>query len=468
MKTPSELGKEVESTFLAGVSSNLRTTGSRFIAGSWFRREDHDRGEKVRAAMVDRRIYDRERYASMPHGRGFTIRGFERRWLFGRRVRSVTIASVLAPPGALLDSNDAPPPVSKTDLLDHVRSIRCGERAPHLIGVCSPSGFDDDVWDNPPEFANVKLVLIAPREDGGWRVQAGDGKLDPRLSKLFDPEDAGQKISRVRREVEARSTDLLIGGLSASGLARKLAMPIALVNSALEAIAKENPELRVSKRSGERFLYRGAPLMSDEEDGSMSLAEWIRSLFSKEGEEAKKINVLSERRASLTSRLDRLYEDIGKLEKREAQLLDEGKATSSQVVRRRVASQISRLRKDIARCNTSASMLSKQINVISTHIHNLELAQTGNIAKLPSSEELTQAAVTAEEILEQLGASDELVSDLDVSMAESSLSDDEADIMRELEGDRGEKTAEKGGASSEPLRESGEAKASERRQAQAE
>lgn len=200
----------------------------------------------------------------------------------------------------------------------------------------------------------------------------------------------------------------------------------------------------------------------------MSLAEWVRSLFSKEGEEAKKINVLSERRASLTSRLDRLYEDIGKLEKREAQLLDEGKATSSQVVRRRVASQISRLRKDIARCNTSASMLSKQINVISTHIHNLELAQTGNIAKLPSSEELTQAAVTAEEILEQLGASDELVSGLDVSMAESSLSDDEADIMRELEGDKGEQTAEKGGPSSEPMRQAGEAKAAERRQAQAE
>ncbi len=112
--------------------------------------------------------------------------------------------------------------------------------------------------------------------------------------------------------------------------------------------------------------------------------------------------------------------------------------------KRRIAAQISRQRKDISRSNTSAAILSKQINVISTHIHNLGLAQTGSVAKLPSSDELTEAAVNAEEILEQLAVSDDLVSSLEVSMAESALSDDEAAILAELEGDDTEAASKQG------------------------
>lgn len=434
--------KEIESSYLAGVSAKLKTVGSRLGAGSWFKREEHDQGEKVRATMVDRRIYDRARYSGLPHSRGFTVRGFERRWLFGKRVKSVTIAGVIAPPGPLLDDSEAaPPPVTKAQLIEHLHGLLSDVKAPHLIGVCSPSGFDEAVWQSPPEFGNVKLVLVAPREDGGWRVSAGDQKLDPRLCRLFDPEDVGQKIGRVRREVEARSTDLLTGSVSAGALATGLDLPLPLVNTAFEEIAKKDPELRVSRKSGEAMLYRGAPVMSNEEDGSMSLAEWIKNLFSKAGEEAKKINVLAERRASLSSRLDRMYEDIAKLEKKEEKLLGEGKTTTSKVSKRRVAGQIARLRKDISRCNTSATLLSKQINIISTHIHNLELAQTSSTAQLPTSEELTEAAVNAEEMLEQLSTSDELVSSLEVSLAETSISDDEAAILKELEGDAPQKAA---------------------------
>jgi len=446
MKNSALKAQEVESSYLAGVSAKLKTVGTRIIAGTSFKREDHDEGEKVRAAMVDRRMYDRDLYASMPHGKGFTVRGFQRRWFF-KRVKSVTVATVIAPPGPLLDSDDAPP-VTKSQLMEHLRGLMTDARVPHLVGVCSPSGFEDDVWNVPPEFAHLKLVLIAPRDDGGWRVSAADEKLDRRLCKLFDPEDVGQKLKRVKREVEARSADLLTGGLSAADIAEDLSLPVPLVNTAMAEIAKKDPELRVSTRTGQAMLYRGAAVVSDEEDGSMSLAEWIKSLFSKEGEEAKKINVLAERRASLSSRLDRMYEDIGKLEKKEEQLRDEGKASNSKVAKRRIAGQISRMRKDISRCNTSAALLSKQINVISTHIHNLELSQTSSTAQLPTSEELTEAAVNAEEMLEQLNASDDLVSSLEVGMAESAISDDEAEILRELEGDVPETNSAKTGEQS--------------------
>ncbi|HVP13098.1 MAG TPA: hypothetical protein VMV94_18125 [Phycisphaerae bacterium] len=442
MKSAAEHAIEVESAYLAGVSANLAAAGGRVMPGKWFKREDHDCADRVKAEMVDRRIYDRALFARLPHGRGFTIRGFERRWIFGQRLRSVTVAGILAPAGPLLTPDAPAPPVTLAELTSHVRSLMLDSKTPHLIGICSPSGFAEEVWNVPLDLPNVKLVLIEPREQGGWRVASPDGKVDPRLCKLFDPEDVGKKIERVRREIEDRSTSLLTGGLTASSMAEQLDLPERIVQEAFAQAVKADPELRVSAQAGQVMLYRGASAASDQEGVSMSLSDRIRNLFSREGEETRKINELAERRARLSVKLDRMYEEIGKLEKKENELMEEGKASPSKVAKRRMAGQIAQMRKDISRCNTSAAILSKQINVISTHIHNLELAQTGSVAQLPTSEELTEAAVNAEEILEQLGASDALVSSLEVGMAESSISADEAAILKELEAAPAEKAAQ--------------------------
>ncbi len=124
MKTASEYACEVESEYMAGVRANLAEAGGTLLGGSRFEREEHDSAEAVRAAMVDRRIYDRERYGRMPHGYGFTMRGLDRRWLFGKRVKSVTIASVLAPPGPLLETDEPAPPVTMSELMRHVESLK--------------------------------------------------------------------------------------------------------------------------------------------------------------------------------------------------------------------------------------------------------------------------------------------------------------------------------------------------------
>lgn len=432
--------KELESAYLAGVQQNIREAGSRYNRGKLTTYQEIDSGERVRAAMIDRRLHDRAMAAELPQGKGFVIRQWARRLFFWRKLQSVTVATTLVPSEPLLQSDTPPPPVSSLQLASHVRSLVSDLRAPHIIGVCSPSGFEESVYRAPLDIPNVTIVLVEPTAAGGWKVSTAGRKIDERLLKLFNPENVAQKLDRVRREIEERSTDLLTGGLSATSMAARLELPVKLVQQAFEVAAKSDSELRVSKRSGEYLLFRGAGLYSGEEDSSMSMFEWIRSLFSSEGDEAKKINVLSERRAALSDRLNRMYDDIGKLEKKETQLVDEGKSATSNVIKRRIAAQISHMRKDISRCNTSAALLSKQINIISTHIHNLQLAQTGSIAQLPSSEELTEAAVNAEEMLEQLTASDDLVSSLEVNMAQSAMSDDEAAILRELEGGDEEKT----------------------------
>ena len=153
-----------------------------------------------------------------------------------------------------------------------------------------------------------------------------------------------------------------------------------------------------------------------------------------EGEEAEKINLLAEGRAGLAQRRDRIYGDIGKLEIKEADLLAEGKAATSPVPKRRLAAQLVQMRKDIARQNTTAAMLNKQIDIISTDIHNLTLIQQGDMAQLPDTEELTENAVKAEEMLETLKADSELVGSLETGIEESLTSDEELAILQEFDG----------------------------------
>jgi hypothetical protein len=209
-------------------------------------------------------------------------------------------------------------------------------------------------------------------------------------------------------------------------------LPNHLVSEAFAREAAEDPELRLGRSAGETLLYRGASTVRRERSG-MDMFDRIRQLFSREGDESQKINALAERRAALAQRRDRIYEDIGRLEGRETELLEEGKRTSSQIARRRLAAQLAQLRKDIARQNTTANMLNQQINILSTDIHNLTLIQQGQAAELPATEELTENAVKAEEMLETLKADAELVGGLETGLSEAMTSDEELAILKEFE-----------------------------------
>ena len=247
------------------------------------------------------------------------------------------------------------------------------------------------------------------------------------------PEDAKQKVERVRRIIDQSGADLLTGGLSVSAVARKTKLPEVVVRQGFEAVAESDPELRLTKTGGEVLLFRGAPVQRREKT-SMNVIDRIKQLFSGEGAEAEKINLLAERRAGLSQRRDRIYEDIGGLEQREAELLEKGKEATSQVPRRRLAAQLAQVRKDVARQNTVAAMLNQQINILSTDIHNLTLIQQGDVAQLPDTIELTENAVRAEEMLETLKADADLVGILETEMEASLTSDEELSIMREFEG----------------------------------
>jgi len=422
-----------ETDFLAGVEANFEEAKGKDFRGSIWQRSEADDGDRLRALLASNRVYDREKLKTLPSNRRIALHGFDRRlWLWKKRT-GVAVASVLTPLGHFASGSDKPPPpIGLGELADHVRRLVGDSRVPHIIGVCSPSGFSDEARQANLETPNANVILIEPDGAGGWKTTASGDHVDPRLLRIFDPERAKQKVERVRRGVQERGAELLTGGLSASSLARSLNLPEATVRQGLEEVAKSDPELKVSRVDGEFLLFRGAPVASAEKR-SMSMMDRILQLFSREGDESAKINVLAERRAALAQRRDRIYEDIGNLEKKEADLLGQGKAATSSVPKRRLAAQIAQLRKDIARQNTTAAMLNQQINIISTDIHNLTLIQQGQIAHLPDSSELTAHAVEAEELLETLKADADLVGSLEMGLENTLVNADEMAILKEFE-----------------------------------
>src|ERR1700722_10122028 len=66
--------------------------------------------------------------------------------------------------------------------------------------------------------------------------------------------------------------------------------------------------------------------------------------------------------------------------------------------KRRITSQLLQLQKDIERRQQLLTVLNQQVNVVATHLHNLELVQQGQTAHLPDSEEMAQDAAAAEKM----------------------------------------------------------------------
>jgi hypothetical protein len=416
--------------YLSGVQANIEAVkGTHLRGSSWALAEDDD-GDALRATMAARRLYDRELLKKLPHNRRVTVTGYERKLLFWRKATGAVTVSVLTPVETLLDGG-SPAPVDVNELTEHLRRVAPPGKLRRVVGVCATSGFTEAARNARLDLPNVTVVLAEPAQHGGWRVTAGDECPDF-VQRLFDPEDVEQKIERVRAEVARRGSELITGGLSAERIAEAVRLPRELVERALAAIVKTEPELKLSRGKDDTLLYRGAAAMAKERR-PMNFVDRIREMFAREGNEASKINVLSERRAALAQRRDRLYEEIGQLEERESELLKQGRENRSTVVRRRLAAQVAQLRKDIGRQNTSAKMLNQQINIISTDIHNLTLIQQGQAASLPDTEELTQNAVRAEEMLETLRADADLVAGLETGVGEMLSSSEETDILAEFD-----------------------------------
>jgi len=398
-----------------------------------------DRSVELKRMMSEMNRPDRELQGRMPVGEAVEVTLSQRKaWVLRSTVGRLRVVCV-SPTRALL-RGDPPEPMSPTDVNKTLSQVPPSPGSPPTtVVLLSTSGFSMEAHELAERRADRTVVLVEPNDAGGWTVT---GPVETKaLSDLFDPEAEDQKRSRVRQVIEESKVDLLTSGVATDRIAARTQLPVQVVEAELKNYAKNNPGLVAKRLDGRVVLFRegtappagAAPAAGG---AAMPLIERVKALFARKGDAEKKITFLSERRAALSQQRDRAYEDMTVLEQQESSLKEQFKNAAGAIGKRRITSQLLQLRKDLERRQQLLSVLNQQINVVSTHLHNLELVQQGQVASLPNTDEMTADAVKAEEVLAELEADAELAGSVG-SIAASGMTSEEQALYEELERESG-------------------------------
>jgi HAMP domain-containing protein len=422
------------------------TAGRRAVKGFLTDLRESDQSAEVHRLMSEMKRPDRQLLESMPVGKALELTLSRKRWLVLKQAMGHLRVICVSPSRQLLE--DAPlKPMTAQEVNKLVRQL-----PPPLNGVpittilVSTSGFAMEALELAERTAERTLILAEPNDARGWSIH---GPPETKaLNDLLDPEDEDEKRQRVRDLIAENEIELVGGGIVAEKVATKAKLPLQQVEAELKSYAKQTPGLIAKRLDGRVVLYREgttpiAPLTGKSAarnpsgDTDMPILDRIRSLFSHKGETEKKIAFLSERRTVLSLQRDRGYEEIGALEQKDNELREQFKAARAPLTKRRITTQLVQLRKDIERRQQMLAVLNQQVNVVSTHLHNLELTQQGQLADLPDSEEIATDAAAAEEMLAKLQADNELAESVGAgvggSIATAGMSDEEQALYAELE-----------------------------------
>jgi division protein CdvB (Snf7/Vps24/ESCRT-III family) len=302
---------------------------------------------------------------------------------------------------------------------------------PSTVVVMSTSGFSAQAV----ELARAKnpgkvLMLAEPNDAGGWTIHAP--AKEGELAELLDPEQEQAKRQRVRNYLSEHESDLVLGSMAADKIAAAMLLPVQTVQTELKSYARQQPGLAARKIDGKLTLYREGSASAD--NGGLNMPFWdnIRSIFKLEESAERKVARLAAERASLTGQRERCYDEIAVVERRESELTKDFQ-TSTALAQRRIATEISQLRKDIERRQQILSVIDKKVNVINTAIHTLELKQQIDPVKLKKLENI---AVDTEEVESGLAALQQLDEEANDSagIGASEMPEDVQAIMDELRG----------------------------------
>jgi len=400
-----------------------------------------DRAVELKRQMSEMGVPDRELQGRMPIGEMIEVTLSQKRlWIFRSTVGRLRVVCVS--PTKSLIKGEQPQPMNNTDVQRALSQLPASPGSyPTTVVLISTAGFTVEAHELAERSAERTVILVEPNDAGGWTTT---GPTETKaLSDLFDPEGEDQKRQRVKQFIDANKVDLLTSGLPADRIAAKVLLPQQVVEAELKSYARDNAGLTAKRLDGKVVLFRegtAPPAASSPGGAAMPLIERVKALFARKGDSEKKIAFLSERRAALSMQRDRAYEDMTTLEQQEALLKEQFKNAAGAIGKRRITGQMLQLRKDLERRQQLLSVLNQQINVVSTHLHNLELVQQGQVAQLPNTDEMTADAVKAEEMLAELEADAELAGTVG-SVATAGMTEEEQALFEELERETGKASA---------------------------
>ena len=391
------------------------------------------RGESVKRLMMQLNLSDRSLQQRMPVGERLQVLLRRRSlWMFKQPIGRLLVMS-WSPTESLLQGEIAKPmePADINALLAGQKQL--SDDLPSTVVVMSTSGFSPQAVELARAKAQHTLVLAEPNDAGGWTIHAP--AAESALAELLDPEQEQAKRQRVRNYLSEHQSDLVLGSVAADKIAAVTLLPVQTVESELKSYARQEPGLAARKIDGKLTLYREGSAIAD--NGGLNMPFWdsIRSIFKLEESAERKVARLAAERASLTGQRERCYDEIAVVERRESELTKDFQ-TSTALAQRRIASEISQLRKVIERRQQILSVIDKKVNVINTAIHTLELKQQIDPAKLKKLENI---AVDTEEVESGLAALQQLDEEANESagIGASEMPEDVQAIMDELRGKAG-------------------------------
>jgi hypothetical protein len=409
--------------------------GRRPVATFQLNVQRFDRADQVKRTMSEMGKPDRELLNRMPVGLGMDVLLFKRKWgIFKQKAGRVKM--ICASPTKPLLNDAAGAPLSGSDVQRLISESGPAD-VPTTVVLLSTSGFTIEAHEIAERRAGRSVFLVEPGTAGGWKVYGPQETRD--LIELLDPEADDAKRARVRALVESNEIELSGSGVAADRLAAQAELPVQLVESELKHYAKASAGLVAKRLEGRIVLFRegSAPVQ-----GAASMAftdritDRILTLFGHKGETEKKIAFLAERRALLGQQRDRAYDELTSLEGKESTLRADFMKAAGETSKRRITSQMVQMRREIARRQQLVDVLNRQVEVVGTHQHTLELVrQGGSASQLANPEEMAKDAAAAEEVLAQLQANSELADSLITPV--SSMNAEEQALYEELEAEAG-------------------------------
>lgn len=393
-----------------------------------------DKAVDLKRVMSEVGKPDRDLQAEMPVGESIDVPLTQRSWWVLKKPVGRFTALCVSPTRALLTGRPIEPMKASEvqKILGDIPPSPAG--VPTTVVLMSTAGFTIDCHELGERSAGRTVILVEPNASGGWTTY---GPLETKaLVDLFDPEAEESKRARVREEIENNQADLTGSGIAGDRIAVRAQLPLQLVEAELKAYAASHPGLTAKRLDGRVVLFQqgSVPVIQSPavKGAEMPIVDRVKALFGRKGETEKKIEFLSERRAALSQQRDRSYEDMAERERQEAAMKRTFKEATGDITKRRVTSQLLQLRKDVERRQQLLQVLNQQIDVVSTHLHNLELVRQGQTAQLPDGDEVAADSAKAEEMLAELQAHSELAGSLG-GITASGMSDEERALYEELE-----------------------------------
>ena len=386
----------------------------------------------VRSVLTRLEIFDRDLLHRLPGTQSVQMK-FSRKLLGGlvqptvSRVRAQTLSPIEA-----LVNNETPEPIGRERVLDALARFEVLPRKERPTGVvfASASGFDDGAKALVKSYGPPTLILMGGREDGGWDVTMPAAVRKTAWSKLFELESQDDLLNRLMHHLDQNADLVDSRGLAVDELAEKLGISKVRTEALIRRAVRARSRLMTVVLNDKVHVCR-SPLAEDV--NSMSIWSRVRKWLRMKPTAAEQVRDLTAKRVKLEAQRYEIDQRVDSIEAEEVKAVKAGAAAKTVVEKKQLAGKLVRLRRELGRHRAQAGVLTKQIDILGTHIHHKTLAERGKRVALPKAEELTAEAAQAEQVMAELDANAELAAGIEVTAEAVGTSEEEEAIMAEFE-----------------------------------